>query len=97
MECIQLLPLFNYKQQVIVHILLVDKSPSQKQYVKSVIDSIKGVKDSFFTPNSNISDIVIFAAWNEQDIQKKLNELKQIPSIKSVTPFLITNNQLSVF
>jgi hypothetical protein len=97
MESIRILSLFNYKQKVIIYIVLNDNSPPRPQIIKSEIDKIDGLKDSFFTPNSNVSDIVIFASWKEEDVSKKLNELKQINGVKSVTPFLFTNNQLSAF
>jgi hypothetical protein len=97
MESKWVLPLFNYKQKVIIHILLNDPSSDEKQVIKSFIEHMDGVKDCFFTPHSNVSDIVIFAAWKEEDGSKKLNELEQINGIKSVVPFLFTNNQLRAF
>jgi hypothetical protein len=95
MECIQLLLLFH-KQQVMIHILLNDILHSRKHSIKSAMDKINGVKDSFFTEYSRVSDIVVIAAWTEDEVKNKLDELRKIQDVKSVTPFTLTNH-LSAF
>ncbi len=52
--------------------------------IKDSLDRIEGIKESFVTPDSEISDIAAIAEWSESEIKNRLSEIRLIKSIKSV-------------
>lgn len=84
---------FKNKQDVIVHVLWEDMNeatiPQECVKIKLDIDKIKGVKDSFFTKDSKISNIVVFAEWSEDEINSKTDEIRKIPNVKKVSTHVL--------
>ena len=85
--------IFGNKQNVIVHVLWNDMNettiPQECQKIKTEIDEIKGIKESFFTKESKVSNIVAFAEWNEDEIESKTEEIRNIPNVKSVNTHIL--------
>jgi hypothetical protein len=61
----------------------------KREEVKTEIDKIKGIKESFFTKESKVSNIVAFAEWNEDEIKSKTVEIRNIPNVKSVNTHIL--------
>jgi hypothetical protein len=59
-----------------------------KETNKTEIDKIKGIKESFFTKKSKVSNIVAFAEWNEDEINKT-EEIRNIPNVKSINTHIL--------
>jgi hypothetical protein len=64
------------------------KLPKVKETNKTEIDKIKGIKESFFTKESKVSNIVAFAEWNEDEINKT-EEIRNIPNVKSINTHIL--------
>jgi len=51
--------------------------------VEEKIKKVKGIEKTFFTGNQE-ADITAFAKWHEADIQKYVQEIKEITGVKEV-------------
>jgi hypothetical protein len=76
------------KSNVLIHILW-NKMPDEDankvcEKIKYDLDKIEGVKESFVTEGSEISDIAAFAEWKEHDIKNNIEKIRRIANIKSV-------------
>ena len=84
---------FGNKQNAIVHVLCNDTNettiPQECRKVKTEIDEIKGIKESFFTKESKVSNIVAYAEWNEDEIESKTEEIRNISNVKSVKTHIL--------
>jgi hypothetical protein len=82
----------NHKDELLIHISWKDinNGDNQCQEIKKELDKIKGVKRSFFTKNSSISNIAVFAEWIAKDIPSRINEIRKIKNVKDVDVEILT-------
>lgn len=75
------------KKSLLIHVKWGDPSMPIKQQcdrIKSDIDRIEGITESFFTKNSDVSDIAVLAEWESHEIEDKISEIRRITNVKSV-------------
>lgn len=74
------------KKSLLIHVKWGDSSMPFKQCnrIKNDIDKIEGVTESFFTKNSDVSDIAVLAEWELHEIEDKISEINRISNVKSV-------------
>jgi hypothetical protein len=64
------------------------------EQIKTRIQSIKGVVDVFFTPDSKVSDIALMSKWKEDEIEKRAEDIRRINGIRSVEYFILKSSFL---
>lgn len=81
------MPRGDMRSKILIHILwnnlLRDNFRDYIEF-KNELDKIKGIKESFFTEQSKISNIAALAEWNESEIKSRINEIRKLRNVKDV-------------
>jgi hypothetical protein len=76
------------KRDLLVHVLW-NKTQDTKfwdkcEELKKELDKIHGIQRSFFTKDSDVSDIAALAQWTNDEIKDRVAEIKQIKNVSDV-------------
>ena len=77
----------DMRSKILIHILwnhLIRDNFRDYIEFKNELDKIKGIKESFFTEQSKISNIAALAEWNESEIKSRINEIRKLRNVKDV-------------
>jgi hypothetical protein len=74
----------DYKKKLLIHILWKSFSSDDYADLKKKIDNIKGIKESFYTEESTISNIAALAEWNKDEIKERIDEIRKMRNVKDV-------------
>jgi hypothetical protein len=69
--------LWNYKQDK-------EFSSDKCEDLKKELDKIKGIRESFFTEGSDVSDIAALAEWTEEETKRRIEEIRKIKNVRDV-------------
>ena len=77
----------DMRSKILIHILwnhLIRDNFRDYIEFKNELDKIKGIKESFFTEQSKISNIAALAEWNESEVKSRINEIRKLRNVKDV-------------
>ena len=76
------------KRNLLIHIMwnfMKDQESTDKcKDLKKELDKIKGIKESFFTEGSDVSDIAALAEWTVEETDQRIEEIRKIKNVRDV-------------